>query len=116
MYHIGKVIMVFSQKDKNVEGADSSVQAMVNMWDENMIVIEVEARLAEKIKKEDIVLVDYSPMFPSGQPVPKMSITKILRGETGKKALNEYETLYKKRKKEIKNTGIGVREQQSYVR
>ncbi len=61
MYHPGKVLAVFSTKDKNVRG-ESNVQATLEMWDENVITFLVAPEIAESIKKGDIALVDYRPV------------------------------------------------------
>jgi hypothetical protein len=106
MFHVGKVIKVFKSNENDVIGVDSSIQAMTLMWDENLVTVSVKESLGEKIKENDIVLIDYSP---SGQnlPVPKQIIIKILRGETGKKTWKEYEEFNasKKREKEAQQYG-----------
>ena len=90
MYHPGKVILVYPPKDKAIESADSYTQAMLEMWDENMITVAVDPHLAGKIKKDDIVIVDYT--------TPKLNIIKILRGEIGKQTWRLYKERYDKRK------------------
>ena len=58
MYHPGKVLDVYSSKDKNVIG-DASIQATIMMWDENLFTFLVDPKLANKIKIGDIVRLDY---------------------------------------------------------
>ena len=41
MYHPGKVIAVLSPADKGVRSSDSSVQATLRMWDDNVITMLV---------------------------------------------------------------------------
>ncbi|MDD5148370.1 MAG: hypothetical protein PHH08_02800 [Candidatus ainarchaeum sp.] len=106
MFHVGKVIKVFRNGEKEIIGTDSSVQAMVMMWDENLITVAVKESLGDKIKENDIALIDYSPTSPN-IPVPRQLIIKILRGETGKKAWKEYE--------DFKNSKKRTREAQQYA-
>lgn len=94
MFHPGKVLVVFSPSEKLVEAADSSVQALLEMWDGNVQTVSVDSNISSKVKSGDIVLVDYTATG-NGQPVPKLMVTKILRGEIGKKALSEYERFKK---------------------
>jgi hypothetical protein len=94
MFHPGKVLRVYSQKDKDIEAADNSTQALVRMWDENLFTVNADPSIAAKLREEDIVLIDYNPAalnFPS----PKMLISKILRGETAKKTWKIYEEHFK---------------------
>ena len=69
------------------------------MWDENLITVEVESILGDKIKEGDVVLVDYSPRYQT-IPVPKQTIVKILRGDAGKKIFSEYVDRMKQKKAE----------------
>lgn len=98
MYHIGKVLHLFKPGTKEIISSDSSVQATVLMWDQNMLTISAEPNIAEKLKIADVILVDYNPMY-STAPVPKQVIVKIIRGELAKKLWKEYET-YNTQKKE----------------
>ena len=86
MYHIGRVIDIFSGEDKNVVAVDSSAQAMLDMWDENLITVGVDSHLIKQVKKEDIVIVDYT----ATQTGPRMLVVKVLRGEVGKRAWKQY--------------------------
>ena len=99
MYHFGKVLRVFRPADKDIAAADSSVQASVLMWDENLLTVSVEPILGEKIKDNDIVIVDYSPLY-STIPVLKQTIIKIVRGELAKKVWKDFEEYRKKKRDE----------------
>jgi len=44
MYHLGKVLEVFRPNDKEVVSADSSVQATLRMWDENVLTMLVSRK------------------------------------------------------------------------
>lgn len=97
LYHPAKIKHVFQTKGKNVESADSTVQAAVKMWDGNLVTTTVAPKLAAKAKAGDIVLVDYSPTS-ARLPIPKLTVTKILRGEAAKQLWAEYRTYLEKRK------------------
>ncbi|MFH1421016.1 MAG: hypothetical protein ABIG30_03600, partial [Candidatus Aenigmatarchaeota archaeon] len=75
MFHPGKVVEVISSKSKSIESADDSVQALLHMWDGNVFTFAVHPKIAGKIKAEDVVLVDYTPL--AGTPVPKHTVVKI---------------------------------------
>jgi len=95
-YHVGKVLEIFYHRDKDIESSDSSVQALVETWDENVITYSVDPRLVDELKVGDIVLIDYNPT--SQQPFrPKMIIVKILKGEKARKTWESYKEYYKKR-------------------
>ncbi len=93
MHHPGKVLKVFSPSNSNVISSDSNTQAMLSMWDENLITTGVHQSLESKIKEGDIVLVDYEPVS-STVPIPKLLITKILRGETATETWRAYGEKY----------------------
>ena len=107
-YHVGKVLEVLS--DKDTESSDSSVQAVVETWDENVITYLVDPKLKEKIKVGDIVLIDYNPT--EKQPFrPREIIVKILPKEKGERVWNYYKEFFKRRPK-VKEE---VQEKQSYI-
>jgi len=90
MFHPGRVVSIFGPRDRSIESADGGTQAMLEMWDDNMITVSVDPHLTEKVKKDDIVLVDYS--------TPKLNVMKILRGELGKQTWKKYKERFEKRK------------------
>ena len=92
MYHVGKVIEVFSSDDKNVVSFDNTVQALLDMWDENMITVAIDPHLGKSIKKDDIVLVDYT----NTQTGPRMIIVKVLKGELAKRTWKQYKDQFEK--------------------
>ncbi|MCX6769820.1 MAG: hypothetical protein NT051_04035, partial [Candidatus Micrarchaeota archaeon] len=71
MYHPGKVSVVLSPSDKNITSSDSSVQAVLRMWDENVLTMQVAPKIASKIREGDTVLADYRPEKGLSVPVPK---------------------------------------------
>ena len=86
MFHIGKVIEIFTGDDKSIIAFDNSTQALLDMWDENMITLGIDPHISKSIKKEDVVLVDYT----ATQTGPRMLVVKILRGDIGKRAWKQY--------------------------
>jgi len=101
LYMPGKILKVFSPEDGFVESSDASVQATVKMWDENVITFAVELEISKKVRKEDIVLVDYSP-GPTSPPTPIQKIVKIIKGKEGSELWKIYEKFAKERKERAK--------------
>ena len=110
MYHPGKVIEIFKAEDKDVESMDSSTQAMLEMWDENLITVLVEPNLHSKISKNDLVLVDYRPM--ENKPAPKLIVNKVIKGNIGKNIWATYKDFHSKRKQGATNP---FKTKQNYV-
>ncbi len=106
MYHPGKVILVYMPKDRSIESSDSGTQALLEMWDENMITVGVDPHLSGKIKKDDVVLVDYT--------TPKLNIIKILKSETARQTWRLYKDRYEKKKPQVPAQLTKIR-QQPYV-
>ena len=110
MYHPGKVIAVLSPKDSI--SADNSVQVTLRMWDENILTMLVDSKIAKKIKEGDIVLCDYRPEKGLSVPVPRNVVVKIIKGKVAEKVWEEYLTVQENRKKhENKEKHL----QQSYI-
>ena len=101
MFHPGRVLEVFPSRHKDVSSGDASTQAMLDMWDENLITVAVDAKLAATIKKDDVVLVDYTPM--ADKPAPRLIVTKILKGVIAKNAWSTYKSHHKSKKGGAKN-------------
>jgi len=113
-HHPGKVMDIYSAGDRNIVSAGTSIQAMVRMWDGHTLVINVEPRLKGKIRKGDIVLVDYYPAEKFDRPIPKILITKILRGEPARKIVEEYKS-YFKRTRRMKREGPAEKVHERYI-
>jgi len=101
MFHPGRVLEVFPSKHKEINSGNASTQVMLDMWDENLITVVVDPKLAAKIKKDDVVLVDYTPM--QDKPGPTLSVTKILKGAIAKNTWSTYKDHHKKKKGGGKN-------------
>ncbi|MFQ6135760.1 MAG: hypothetical protein ACE5PM_01115 [Candidatus Hydrothermarchaeales archaeon] len=114
MYHPGKVLKIFSSQDEDIEAANDETQAMLMMWDRNLLTLLVDLNLAAKVKEGDIVLVDYRPLSDRGPPAPKMIVTKVLRGEIAERTWREYKAYYKKKKEEL-GPGAPIPAPQSYI-
>lgn len=89
MYHVGKVIHIMSPEEKGSKFADQSSQALVEMWDDNMIIFKVNALIAKDIKENDYVSVDYSPIAVGGAPVPRHEIVAIVNEAKAKKVVQK---------------------------
>ncbi len=95
MYHIGIVLHVVGS-GKGVVSADDSVQAVVRMWDSNLLILAVDGKIGGKVKKNDYVLADYTPLTPeSGNR--RMVIVKVLPETEGSKIWAEFSDEYGKR-------------------
>ena len=92
MYHIGKVLEVYSSDDKSIVSFDNTVQTMLDMWDENLITVGVDPHLSKSLKKDDIVLVDYT----NTQTGPRMLVVKVLKGEIAKRSWKQYKEQFEK--------------------
>lgn len=115
MFHIGKTRKIIIPKNKDVLSADKSVQAMVMMWDKNLLLLEVDSRLALKIKENDYVVADYRPIAPNS-PHRRMKIVKILRGELGKSIFREFTNEYESRKSKTEPANTPVQPAVQYIR
>ena len=98
MYHLAKVLDVFSKSGKTI-ASDSSVQAHLEMWDENILTFDAHPVIADKIAKDQVVLVEYG--FHSPQ-VPENQIIKILDAKQGEDAWKRQKNYLSTRKKQMK--------------
>ena len=105
-YHPGKVMEIFRPADKGVTAADASVQALVRMWDGHTLTVDVEPKIKSKIKRGDVVLVDYYPNRGFKTPIPRIAVSKILRGEKARQVVSEYKE-YRTRMRNLKNRSEG---------
>ncbi|MFH0832795.1 MAG: hypothetical protein V1900_03695 [Candidatus Aenigmatarchaeota archaeon] len=113
MYHPGIVLELISPSDKNVAAVDNTMQAMLRMWDENLITILVDPKFAKSIKKKDLVLVDYRPI--TNTSVPKLVVVKILKGALAKKIWEEYRSHFKRFRIKVGKTQTPQAPQEQYV-
>ena len=95
MYHIGKILEVWSGKAAK---GDDSVQATLEMWDENVITLKAEPKISKQLKTGDYVLVDYTPVILGAAAVPRQVITKVLDTKAGERTWQTYKEFHKKQK------------------
>lgn len=98
-HHPGKIMDIYTDTDKSVVSSDTSIQAMVKMWDGHTLVINVDPKLKGKIKLGDIILVDYYPSTSFRNPIPKIMATKILRGDKAERIVEQYKSYLKQTQK-----------------
>ena len=114
MFHVGRVVEIFTGDDRNIVAFDNSTQALLDMWDENMITLAIDPHISKSIKKDDTVLVDYT----ATQTGPRMVVVKILRGEIGKRAWKQYREHFDKMRtggKPAPSIKSPISNKQSYV-
>ncbi|MFH1588761.1 MAG: hypothetical protein ABIA76_05485 [Candidatus Diapherotrites archaeon] len=107
VYHLGKIMEIFSFDSKEVVSAEPNLQVTVKMWDENQLIMDVDQKIALKIKKNDIVLVDYNPVQIGGQAVPKQIIVKILNKKLAERAWNSFKEYSDKKKNQKQSSEFG---------
>ncbi|MCX6778491.1 MAG: hypothetical protein NT157_06460 [Candidatus Micrarchaeota archaeon] len=90
MYHPGKIVKVFAPGRKEVISAGGATLALVAMWDDNIMTLEIDKKIEKKVGEGDVVLVDYGPMGKIGVPVPRQVITTVLKGETARQTWEKY--------------------------
>jgi hypothetical protein len=96
LYHIGMVQHVISP-GRGIVGSDASVQAVVKMWDENLLILGVNRKIAKIVKKGDYVLADYTPLSDES-PHRKLMLIKILPLEAGSRIWAEFQDEYDRRR------------------
>src|SRR3989338_6489440 len=99
MFHIGKVIEIISPEEKGSKSAENTTHALLEMWDENMIIFRVNPGIAKEIKEGSYVLVDYSPVPVAGAPVPRHEVVSIVNEAKGKKILAKLQDSLEERKR-----------------
>lgn len=113
MYHIGKILEVWS--GKAAKGSED-VEATVEMWDENIITLKADAKIAKQLKVADFVLVDYTPVMIGASAAPRQVIVKILEPKAGERAWETYKEFHRKQKSAKANAAAQVQAQQeSYL-
>jgi len=82
---------------KGIVGSDASVQAVVKMWDANLLILGVDRKLAKIVKKGDYVLADYTPLSDNS-PNRKLLLIKILPVDAGSRIWAEFQDEYDRRR------------------
>ena len=104
-FHPGKILQILKPSSKNIISANASTQAVIEMWDENILTFTVAQKIASKAKKGDVVIVDYNPTSEKMQ-IPKTVITKILRGKIADETWKQYKEYLKKKKNSAKTRKV----------
>ena len=97
MYHLGIVRHVIAPGKDGAVGSDASVQAVLRMWDDNLLILGVDAKIGKRIKTGDYILADYSPMGPKARH-RKLLITKILSRTEGESLWAEFQDEWGRRR------------------
>ncbi|MDO8633802.1 MAG: hypothetical protein Q7K34_00755 [archaeon] len=90
MYHIGRVLKIIGNSDDRSGNADNSIQAHLEMWDENQVIILVHPALNAVIKEKDVVLVHYT------QPEPV--VVRVFKPKDGKELWEIFSDYFNQRK------------------
>ena len=102
LHHPGEVLSVIKPADRDVKSADSDTFATVKMWDDNILTLVVDPKIAAEIKQGDKVMVDYRPTNVGSTDKPavvqKQLITKIIRGDRADHIWKEYKEWYEVQK------------------
>ncbi len=96
MYHLGIVRHVIAPGAGTI-AADESIQAVVRMWDDNLLILGVEPKIGKKLKSGNYVLADYTPLGPKARH-RKLLITKILPQSDGNRLWSEFQDEFDRRR------------------
>lgn len=98
MYHIGKIIKVFKPFSDDSKSADNSVQAHLEMWDENEIIVLVHPALNAEVKEKEFALVRYT------QPEPM--VVKVFKQKEGKELWDKMQEYSERKKRATQYAGL----------
>lgn len=96
MYHIGIIQHLIVPGKDGAVGSDTSVQAVVRMWDANLLILGVDPKIGRKAKKNDYVLADYTPVS-ADSPNRKLVIIKILSHDQGSRIWADFQDEFDKK-------------------
>ncbi|MEK6970344.1 MAG: hypothetical protein AABW68_01460 [archaeon] len=94
-YHIGKIAQLFA-RSRNGTTADPSVQALVEMWDDGVMIVDVHPALNESAEKGRYALISYEFQTPQ---MSTNTIIKIIDPEAGENTWKRMRTFHERRKK-----------------
>jgi hypothetical protein len=115
MYHPGKVIKLIRAKEPDVISSDGATQAMLRMWDENLLTLFVDPKLAMRIKEGDTVLVDYRPLPDMRVPVPRQVVSKVIKGAKAEAVWKEYQLVFERIRRSQQAAAHQAAQQQAYI-
>ena len=91
MYHIGRVLKIIGASSEDRLGsAENSLQAHLEMWDENQVIVLVHPALNSLIKEKDIVLVHYTQ--------PEAIVVRVFKPKEGKELWEKFEEYVSQKK------------------
>ena len=94
MFHIAKVVKLYSKHEKEL-----GVQATLEMWDENVITVEVLSKVSKEIKQGSFVLVDYRPTQGLQIFQPRQTVCRVLEAKEGAEAWAAYKNEFERLKR-----------------
>jgi tagatose-1,6-bisphosphate aldolase non-catalytic subunit AgaZ/GatZ len=105
VFHVGIVERVYPTSGDGIISAEQTTEALVWMWDENLIILKVHPGLAAEIREGDYVLADY---YPTGGDTPNLRrvITKILRGREGEEAWQKFREYHRSKNRPASTTQV----------
>lgn len=115
MYHVGIIEHIISPTHKGVVSADDTVQAVVRMWDENLLILPVHKKIVRKVKKGNYVLNDYTPMSPTSR-YRNLVVVKVLPDKDGKRIWDDFKGELERRKVMIRKMETSAEPPVRYIR
>ncbi len=95
VYHPGKVLKVFPAGKKEGDTA-----AAIRFWDNNLHTVKVSRDIADKVREDNMVLVDYYPISERLNR-PKMVAISIVNKKDEKELWKHYQDFLNMKKKAI---------------
>ncbi len=115
MYHIGMIQHIIYPDKNGVVSSDLSVQAVVRMWDSNLLILGVDKKISRKAKKGDYVLADYTPLAAESRH-RKLTVIKLLPATEGSRIWAEFQDEVERRKALFQQQSQPGQQQQRYYR
>jgi hypothetical protein len=95
VYHPGKVLKVFP-----AETREGDTAATIRFWDGNLHTVRVSKAISDKLKENNMVLVDYYPISERLNR-PKMVAVSIVKKEDEDDLWNHYQSFLRMKRKAI---------------
>ena len=117
IHHPAEVLEIFKPSDKDIKSADEDTLATLKMWDDNILTLVVDPKLASAISIGDKVLVDYRPFeMPKNSATPiiaRQFVSKVLKGKRAESVWKEYRKFFEQQRQ--KPQTVIQRPQESYI-
>ncbi len=101
MFHLAKVKKVFSSN-----ASVSGIQATCLMWDDNLLTLEANPKLAKGLKEGCYVLVDYRPVEGLNIFHPRQKIIRVLDNKEGASLWSMYKDEFERLKRSNKPAAL----------